>query len=270
VGPGLELRSLSTGLSVTVEGSGPVVVVVHGVGVGPDSFARVVAGLRGSCRAVVVHRPGYGRSEHEAPAPLEAQVRSLVQLLDRLDAAPSLILGVSGGATIAVVLASAGVFPGCTYVAHEPLLGPAAPLLDAAVTSAARSLAEDRDPDAPVRFLAALVGEHTWSRWADELARVARRNEALIRAEVPRFTAMRVAPTALAVLAARGRPLHTSVGSRSGPARHQVAEVLAAEAGAVVHPLADAGHLPQLDAPEPLVELIASLVPCPQELRHGR
>nr|WP_249420027.1 alpha/beta hydrolase [Rhabdothermincola salaria] len=259
-------------MSVTVEGGGPLVVVIHGVGVGPDSFARVVAGLGAAFRVAVVHRPGYGRAEHEVTAPLEAQVPALVEVLDRLEEPPSLVLGISGGATIALSLASSGRYPGCTYLVHEPLLGPSAPMLYDAVTTAAAALTEDADPAATVRFLAALVGEHTWTRWSDELTEVARRHDAAIRCEVPRFTAVSFDPSTLAQLADTGVALHTSVGARSGAARHQVAEVLAASAGAAVHPLADVGHLPQLDAPDRLVELLVSLAPalCCQEVRRGR
>ena len=66
----------------------PDVVLVHGVGVGPESFAATRAALSAAGRRVHgVVRPGYGRGEHAMD--LEAQVdialEGIDQLIDEVD-----------------------------------------------------------------------------------------------------------------------------------------------------------------------------------------
>ena len=56
-------------------GTGPAVVLLHGVGVGPDTFAALAdAVVAGGHQAVVVHRPGYGLASAPAAVALADQV----------------------------------------------------------------------------------------------------------------------------------------------------------------------------------------------------
>ncbi len=250
----------------TVEqfGTGPAVVLVHGVGVGPDTFAALAdAVVAGGHRAVVVHRPGYGLASAPAAVSLADQVTALAALVDALTSGADAdgarggvagVIGVSGGATLALLLAlrlaaeGVGVVP---IVAHEPLLGPLAPALHHRVRRAVSALGAAGRPVRPAAttgFVRRLAGEATWARLpASERDAVTERS-ALVAEEARAFA--EVAPTATDL--ARLRPVTgvtTTVGAASGPERRSAATVLASLARVPVASVPGAGHLPQVDAP---------------------
>ena len=191
-------------------GTGPAVVLVHGVGVGPDTFAALAdAVVAGGHQAVVVHRPGYGLASAPAAVSLADQVTALAALVDALTSGSDAgdarggvagVIGVSGGATLALLLAlrlaaeGVGVVP---IVAHEPLLGPLAPALHHRVRRAVSALGAAGRPVRPVAttgFVRRLAGEATWARLpASERDAVAERS-ALVADEARAFA--EVAPTA--------------------------------------------------------------------------
>jgi pimeloyl-ACP methyl ester carboxylesterase len=250
------------GTTATVAGQGPPVLVVHGVGFGPDTFDALTAQLVGVATVATVHRPGYALAGQTPVGDLAAQVSDLAELCGVVgDADPQrrapVVVGVSGGATLSLRMAISHPGVAAAVVLHEPLLGPCAPLLNTAVTTAAATLAGDTDPTATTRFLAALVGADTWQRWGHLATGVSQRT---IRTEVAGFAAMTCTPGELADLATGGLAVHTTVGADSGPPRHQAAAVLADHAGAHRHTLAATGHLAHLDDPGALAAVVASVV----------
>ncbi len=320
-----------------------VVVLVHGVGFGPGTFDAVVRHLVTRALQVrLVTRPGYlaGAPSPPAVAPptlpsFQEQVSMLASVVT--DAAghrphrrPVTLAGCSGGATLALAVALRPT-PGLTAaVLHEPLVGPAAPSLHAAITANAARLAEtprsgsaggrfvdrlshqneggspspgsgsaggrlvdrlphqneggsppagsgsaggrfvDRLPhqnegDSPndegggddvgvAAFLEGMVGADSWRALPPEVRRDVLAHAAVVRDEVPDFVAF--APAALG--ASSTTRLVTTVGRRSGPARQEVADVLAA-AGAGVVPIDDAGHLVQLEQPKAWADVVAGV-----------
>src|SRR4051812_42531013 len=85
-------------LAYTASGSGPATVVVHGMGAEPEA-----AGLPG--RVVAYDRRGYGASG--APEPytrttVSEQAEDLACVVERLDAAPALLVGHDLGALVAL------------------------------------------------------------------------------------------------------------------------------------------------------------------------
>ena len=259
-------------LAAELRGRGPTVVLVHGVGLGPETFAALAEDLATGATVVTVRRPGYGRPRpgpSAAPgvgAPtvdLDQQVTDLADLVEGLGLAPAVLVGVSGGATLGLLacLARPDLFGAA--ILHEPLVGPLAPALHERLLDRAAALAADPDPVAPQRFVAGLVGDATWQRlpsaWRGDVARVA----PVVRAEVPAFC--RVAPTVDELVARRGRPpvLVTTVGGSSGTARRQAAGVLVDRAGARAHTLAGVGHLAQVEAPAVLARHVRHLLPAP-------
>lgn len=221
-------------------GTGPVVVLLHGVGVGPDSFDTVVEQLVSRHRVVVLRRP--------RAAAVAEQAAAVVAAIRSLDSGPVTLTGVSGGATVSLAAAMASPAVVGAVVAHEPLLGAHAQALHGRITAVARALATG---DITSReWFRSLVGPRTWARLPPEL------DGADVGAEeVAPFAAWSPEPAALDSL--RRLNLTTTVGEWSGPARHEAARVLAERAGAEVIVLPGSGHLPQLEDPCAFAQVVA-------------
>ena len=238
-------------LLADVVGEGPPVVLVHGVGLGPETFGDLAAELASGATVATVHRPGYGAlgDPGRPPVPLADQVTALAGLVEDLGHGPAVLVGVSGGATLGLLVARDRPSVLRAAVLHEPLVGPLAPALHERLAARAAELAADGAPAAVDRFVAGLVGPATWSRLPEAWRHGVRRVGTAVRREVPDFARLAPAPEALA--ARRGRPplLITTVGGSSGTARRQAAGVLVDLAGARAHTLAGIGHLAQVEAP---------------------
>ena len=110
----------------TDRGRGPVIVLLHGVGVGPESFASVAELLEDRHPVVALERPaGPGGAALDLPDQADLLARSLDDL-----GAPVRLVGVSGGATLGLCLALRHPDAVEALLLHEPLVGPLAPALD--------------------------------------------------------------------------------------------------------------------------------------------
>jgi pimeloyl-ACP methyl ester carboxylesterase len=88
-------------------GTGPVVVMVHGLGGNLRNFYELVDKLAATCRVVAVDRPGCGHStmlSGEHPA-LRAQAAIIARFLRRLGLERSLLVGHSFGGALSLALA---------------------------------------------------------------------------------------------------------------------------------------------------------------------
>jgi pimeloyl-ACP methyl ester carboxylesterase len=220
------------------------VVLVHGVGAGPASLAPLADRLvAAGMRPVVVHRAGYGRAADRPPAPIGVQVDGLAGLCTGVR--PAAVVGVSGGATLALLLAVrlAGAVP---VVAHEPLVGPLAPALHERVARAVAGFGDPPTPCEAVRFVRRLVGAATWDALPAAERRFVADHPSLIATEARRFADVAPAAADLAAVA----PFVTTVGAASGPERRAAAGVLARLSGARVETVPGAAHLAHVDAPD--------------------
>jgi pimeloyl-ACP methyl ester carboxylesterase len=87
-------------------GTGPVVVLVHGLGGNLRNFYGVVDKLAAACRVVAVDRPGCGYSTVSGGHPtLSAQATIIARFLRRLDLDRPLLVGHSLGGALALALA---------------------------------------------------------------------------------------------------------------------------------------------------------------------
>jgi 3-oxoadipate enol-lactonase len=227
-------------------GDGPLVVLVHGVGIGPWSYAAVAAALAADHTVLVAHRRGYGSSRAlPPPASLAEQVDDLAALVD----GPAAFVGVSGGATLVLALALARPARVSAAVVHEPALGPLAPELDAELQAAGAALAaSDGDPAGAVRFVRGLVGDAGWERLGPDRRGDVAALAGAVRHEVPQFLSFAPHAGELAVAA----PVATAVGAASRPSRHRAAAILARHLGTTPTVLPATGHLAQLDNPAAL------------------
>ena len=265
----------------------PDVVLVHGVGVGPESFAATRAALSAAGRRVHgVVRPGYGRGEHAMD--LEAQVDLVIDGFDHLldevvphvastgVRRPAAWVGVSGGATLGVIAATRRPAGIAVAVLHEPLVGSAAPELHAMIRRGADRLAtaphdgqDDVDGlfdadglfdvdglrDRALEYMTGLVGPDGWRMLGLEGRAAVEARSALIACEVPRFARFEPRPVppdgAVRVV--------ITVGERSPAVRHDAARRAAKLWHGSVHVIPGVGHLPQVEAPTAFAELIEAI-----------
>lgn len=232
-------------------GQGPVVVLLHGVGVGPASFAPMVEALAERHRVVALERP-VGRDG--SAIPLADQADQLARTLPELGASGARLVGVSGGATLGLCLAIRHPDAVGALVLHEPLVGPLAPELDQRFQAAAARAAEGDGP--AMEVVQAVMGDATWAALDPAARTYATDRAARWRGEVAEFAAF--APDVRDLTALAGRPLLVTVGGRSDPARWAAAEVLRRWAGAQLVEVPGAGNAVQLDAPAAFAELIAT------------
>ncbi len=253
---------MRTPLAASDVGDGPVVVLVHGVGIGAWAFAQVAAALAADHRVLVPHRRGYGpEGDGDGPAVVPRSASVTEQVDDLLELAGSrrvtraTWVGVSGGATLVLALTMVAPWIVRAAVVHEPVFGPLAPDLHAALEAAAARLAESAaGPTGVLDFMAGLVGEERLAALPPSAREAIVHRWEVVRAEVPAFIAF--APTASDLAGLADVDLVASVGSTSPEWRRRAAEVLGGLAGARVEGLDGVRHLPQLEDPEAFEKVI--------------
>jgi pimeloyl-ACP methyl ester carboxylesterase len=240
---------------------------VHGVGLWPGVFQPVVTALEriDPAPTSLWTRPGYrtGQVSDHPPSPQQApvppgfdrQVELLAAEVERRS--PVVVVGVSGGATLALAAAIQGPSGLVGVVTHEPLIGSLAPALHRRVASAGQALATHPGPEAAVGFLRNLYGSGSWDRLPEPARRWSAFHHQAVCAEVAQFASFAPTREQLAHLAV---PNLTTVGSRSSPVRHRVADLLISTGsgrttGAVID---DCGHLAPVDAAEAFAAVVGS------------
>lgn len=86
------------------EGQGTPLVFIHGVGTSGELWHADLAELSADCRLIVYNRRGYGASS-ASPRDWRAHRDDAAALIDALEVAPAVVVGYSGGATVALDLA---------------------------------------------------------------------------------------------------------------------------------------------------------------------
>jgi pimeloyl-ACP methyl ester carboxylesterase len=96
-------------LHYTDQGSGPAVVLIHGLGGNLRNFApELVTRLAQSYRVIAVDRPGAGYSTADAPFPdLPGQAAMIAALIEGLNAGPVTLVGHSLGGAVSLALVEA-------------------------------------------------------------------------------------------------------------------------------------------------------------------
>ena len=172
-------------------GSGPSVVLLHGVPTSPEDFGPLVHALARDHRVLVPHLPGYGRTPIDpTPYSLAGVVARLEERLGRAGASGGAFVAVSGGAYKALAVALGGRLEVTRLVLISPAVGFDPPVAKAyrEMVSAVRSGAFDpratwlermaspglerRDPQGAARVLSWLDAA-PMSLVCDELAALA-------------------------------------------------------------------------------------------------
>src|ERR1700761_1250310 len=99
-----QLQTREGAVSISQAGSGPPVVMVHGLGATKVSFLPTVAAFAGSHRAIAVDLPGFGDSVKPIRAPYDAPyfARVVVAVLDALGIDRADLIGNSMGGRVAI------------------------------------------------------------------------------------------------------------------------------------------------------------------------
>ncbi len=95
-------RSKIGALATISTGTGPLVVLIHGVGLRSEAWGAQTEALSQTCRVIAVDMPGHGASPALVTGPNMADyVEAIVAVLDE----PAIVIGHSFGAMIALQLA---------------------------------------------------------------------------------------------------------------------------------------------------------------------
>ncbi len=233
--------------------STPSVLLVHGAGLDATSFDEFAARLRRSgFDPQAITRRGYDGSD---PAPaLGDHVDEIVGLLDSRPPESVIVVGVSGGATLGLMLALRGHPSLIAVIVHEPLLGKAAAEQHAVISSSIGTFLADRSPGAYAAFLERLVTPVGWHRLPEDVRRQALHHEVVVRSEAPSFANYAVDIDQMAHSPTR---IVWTVGAKSPSWRHDAAEV-GRRLGCEIQTL-DCRHTPQLEDPTGLLAALRSL-----------
>jgi pimeloyl-ACP methyl ester carboxylesterase len=223
------------------------VVLIHGVGFGPGTMASLAQLLARAVSVTVHARRGYGPRASLAPATsVAAHVDDLIATVDeRHGSVPVALVGVSGGATVALAAALSHPRRVAVAVAHEPAVGSVAPELRALIR---RTLAAGGG----VALAQLLAGSRTWDSLPATIVEAIERDDELLCADAGAFLSFE--PDLPAVPG--GVPLICTVGEWSGALRHAIARSLSERTGAPVAVIPRCGHLAQIDAPQAFAHLI--------------
>lgn len=234
--------------AVTDLGNGPGIVLLHGVGAGPGTYESLARHLSSEHRVVVAERPW----SPSGSTSLDDQATSVAELIKDLDLIGCTVVGVSGGATLALVIAMH--FPELVgaIVAHEPLVGHHAIDLYKTMTDAAQLAT--RDNHSAIEAVRNVMSEQTWLRTTDEVRSDITAGATRWRAEIPVFVAF---DPSFDDLASLGQvPLLVTVGSLSNQERWDAAAVLTTHSRAEVRVVPDSGNAVQLDAAKIFADIV--------------
>lgn len=208
------------------------VLLVHGAATGPEIWTTVVP-LLADLDPVVLTRPRSGDLTVETDWLIDQAAHQ---------AQDSWLVGISGGATLVLAAAAAGVHAR-GVLAHEPAAGSLVPGLLA-------PMVEAFEAGGTTAFARRLYGEE-WNppaeaAWLDD--EVTRRELTMFRSFEP------------AVARPEAGRIVTSVGEESPPIRHQVANALADHLGVEQWALPHVSHLAPVQAPAIFASAIRALV----------
>lgn len=247
-------------LAVRSSGEGPATLLVHGAGLAAEALEPLAADLVAGHRVARYDRRAYGSSE-----PFEAfrgttiseQSEDAVAVIEALDLAPVLLVGIDVGAVAALDLALRHrALVRAAVLVEPPLLSlvPAGREETAAIRDVVEAGARDGGPGGAVdAYLEHVGGEGVLERLGFDRTEAARRSARPLAADLAAAPAWRFSPRDLRALAL---PVVVVSGARSAPARRAAASALVELLPGASPEEIDAGHLVALDDPEGLARAV--------------
>ncbi|MFP3990270.1 alpha/beta hydrolase [Streptomyces sp. E11-3] len=251
-------------------GSGPPVVLLHGVGQSCTVWIRVVPQLVGTCSLVVPDLPGHGESaiEDDRPPTADLAVQWLTALVDETCATPPVLVGHNIGGAIAARFAAAHPESLAGLVLADAFgLGPFRPAPRFALSVAAFQLhSTERSRDRMLgRCMVDFDGVgrdmgQSWDRIADYTLDRARAPGAKARGRAL-MKALAMQPVSDADLDGITVPTTLIWGRQDPETRLRFAERAAARYGWPLHIIEDCGADPNLEHPNAFVAALRTALP---------
>lgn len=253
-------------IAYTDEGSGPLVVLVPGMGDTQATWRDVAAGLRGSYRVVTTDLRGHGESDASFTRyGDDATGEDVLALIEHLDAGPAVLIGSSMGASATVWAAATRPDLVAGLVLVSPFLAGGGRVADLAVKATFAVLfAGPWGPSAWGRYYAGPLNRGRHAPWLGEhvSAVVAGlRRPGRMRA-FRRLVAQLDHGVVDAVADRVGAPAVVLVGDRDPDYRDPAAmlAIMARRLHATPVVVPDASHYPQHQAPEAVLAAAETLI----------
>lgn len=257
------------------KGSGTPILLIHPAGATASTWGPAVDELARIGRVIAYDRRGYRRSGGSPVRSIAKHTADAAALLDKLAAAPAVLVGTSVGATIAIDVARLRPDRVRAVVSHESPWHVTHQPPTLAQISALMKMSwlawRGRDADAAEAFLRFAYtyrdGGSAWDRFPVEWHQTVRENAAAALVDIR--IAIGGYPSAKQ-LAAVERPVICSCGERSAETMVRVTRALAkAIPTATFRLVPGAGHAAAFDAPSEFAKLVADAL-ASTEINSGR
>jgi pimeloyl-ACP methyl ester carboxylesterase len=267
------IKARGSNLYYEEKGDGPPILLIHPAGATASTWGSMFGDLAGVGRVIAYDRRGYSRSGGEVVRSASEHVVDAAAVLEALEVAPTVAVGTSAGAAIALGLAVRRPDLVRAVVVHEAawraLRHPSA--------SGLRTLARvqwlgwrGRDAEAAevlLRFVYAYRdGGSAWDTFPEEWRCTARENGRSVLADLRSTMGSYPRPKDLAKITS---PVSCTYGSRSGSYMRPITRSLAqAIPTATVREIDGAAHAVAFDAPGNFVQVIVEAIRS-SEFRSG-
>jgi pimeloyl-ACP methyl ester carboxylesterase len=248
------------------KGAGPAVVLIHPAGASASTWGDLTDELANVARVIAYDRRGYCRTGGTLPRSIAEHTRDAAALVERLQAAPVVAVGISVGATIAIDLARTRPELVRAVVAHESpwhVTHHRPTFRQIRALSTMNWLAAcGHQAQAAAAFLRFAYtyrdGGSAWDRFPDDWRQTVRDNADAtlkdVRVAIGRYPSARL-------LATVDRPVVCSYGERSSMTMGRVTRSLAqAIPGAALVQIPNAGHAASFDAPSIFAKAIEDVL----------
>lgn len=255
----MEVHANGTTLYAEQAGDGPSLIFVHGMCGDARVWADQVHSLSDRFRCTTYDRRGHTRSPRtETTETVELHADDLVGLITALDLAPTIVVGSSGGARVALDLIRRYPHLVRGAVLSEPPVGALAPELFPAmigeVAPAVKHAADTEGPRAAVDAFFAAICPGLWSQIDDSLKDRYRDNAPLLFADLG-MPSYQITQDDIARIDV---PTLVIAGAVSHPALHNAAHTLAGWLPDARYLELDCGHVTYAEQPEQFARAVAA------------
>lgn len=247
-------------------GDGVPILLIHPAGATASTWGPVAEELARIGRVITYDRRGYARSGGEPVRSVSTHTADAAALVEQLRLPPTIAVGTSAGATIAIDLAIRRPDLVQAVVAHEAAWRAARHLPTVSQTAALAKIGSlalrGRHSDAVETLLRFVYsyrdGGTAWDAFPEEWRRIARENAKAALADFRNSIGNYPSPADLATIKV---PVVCSYGARSSDSMVRLTRSLAdAIPTARTHRVEGAGHAAPFDATSSFVQLIAGSI----------